>query len=405
MNRRRLALARTETQFVHEPQIVESPLHPISFPIYQTSTFAFHDTQEAAEMFAEQRSGHYYSRISNPTVEVFEEKMAILEHGEAAVAFGSGMAAVAAAVFAVAQRGDRVIASRTLYGGTYTLFTDVLPRFGISVDFVDGHDAEAFDRAIVRQDAQHSGGSTKLVYIETPGNPTLCIVDIAGVSAVAHKRGIPVAVDNTFATPYLQHPLKLGADMVLHSTTKYINGHGDGIGGVLIGSKDHVKQARKVMLKGIGAPLSPFNAWLNLRGLKTLPARMERHSDNALRIAEFLKTHRKVEKVYYPGLPDHPYHALAKEQMARFGGMVGFDVKGGRAAGEKLMNSLEVITLAVSLGDPDTLIEHPASMTHASFSTEELAKAGIGEGFVRLSVGLEHPDDLIDDLKKALDRI
>ena len=366
----------------------------VAAPIYQSSTFAFHTAQEGAQIFAGEREGYVYTRLGNPTQSALEREMAFLEGGEAALAFASGMAAISTAVLAIVSPGESVVSSRTLYGGTHKLFKELFARLGLEILDVEGTEVANFERA-VRSD-------TKLIYIETPSNPTLSLVDIAAAAEIAHAHGALLMVDNTFATPYYQSPIALGADIVMHSATKYIGGHGDTIGGIIVGRKELLDFIRKEVLRDLGGCISPFNAWLLLRGLKTLPLRMERHMFNAMRVAKYLSFHPKVARVWYPGLSTHPQHELACKQMSGFGGMVAFELKGGRCAGERMMNSAKLMTLAVSLGDVDTLIEHPATMTHATYSAEELAKIGISEGMVRLSVGIEDISDLIDELSESL---
>jgi methionine-gamma-lyase len=369
----------------------------VSEPIYQSSTFAFHTAEEGAAIFAGEREGYFYTRLGNPTQAAFEREMSFLEGGEAALATGSGMAATTTAVLTLVGAGDNIVAAHTLYGGTHKLFNELLPRFGVEARTIDANDPEALARAIDKK--------TKLLFVETPANPTLSIVDLALCVRECGRHGIPLFVDNTFATPYYQRPLQMGADVVIHSATKYIGGHGDTVAGVIVGKKDFIRRARFEMMRDLGGILSPFNAWLLLRGLKTLPVRMERHSENAMQIAQFLNFHPKVARVWYPGLRTHPQHEIAARQMSGFGGMLAFELKGGRAAGVTLLNSVELLTLAVSLGDCDTLIEHPASMTHSTYSTEELAAVGISDGLVRLSVGIEGVQDLIADLDQSLARV
>jgi methionine-gamma-lyase len=369
----------------------------ISTPIYQSSTFAFHTAEEGAAIFAGEREGYFYTRLGNPTQAALEREMAFLERGEAALATGSGMAATSTAVFSLVRAGDNILAAHTLYGGTHKLFNELLPRFGVEARTVEANDPEQIARAVDQK--------TRLLFVETPANPTLDIVDLRLCVRECRRHGIPLFVDNTFATPYYQRPLEFGADVVIHSATKYIGGHGDTVAGVIVGRKDFVHQARMEIIRDLGGIISPFNAWLLLRGLKTLPVRMERHSENAMQIAQFLNFHPKVARVWYPGLRTHPQHEIAARQMGGFGGMLAFELKGGRAAGVTLLNSVELMTLAVSLGDCDTLIEHPASMTHSTYSAEELAQVGISDGLVRLSVGLEGVQDLIADLDQALARV
>jgi methionine-gamma-lyase len=374
-----------------------APIRAVSTPIYQSSTFAFENAAQGAAIFAGEQEGYFYTRLGNPTVTALEMEMAYLEGGDAAIAFGSGMAATSGIALALCKQGDRIVASDTLYGGTHNLFVETLPKFGIEVTEVDARDPANIERAI--------DGRTRLLFIETPANPTLHLVDIEAVARIARAHGIPLAVDNTFATPFLQNPIALGADIVMHSATKYIGGHGDTVAGIVVGSKEFIAAARADVLRDFGGIISPFNAWLLLRGLKTLPVRMEKHCENAMEIAQFLAYHPKIDRVAYPGLRTHPQHDLAGRQMRGMGGMISFEVKGGREAGRVLMDSVQLCTLAVSLGDVDTLIEHPATMTHSTYSEEALIAVGITPGLVRLSVGLEDVDDLVWDLRQALARL
>jgi methionine-gamma-lyase len=385
-----------ETDVVHGGQHPDKRTGALAPPIYQTSTFAFRDADHGARLFKEEEEGFIYTRISNPNINLLAKKIALLEGAEAGSIFASGLAAIFNAVVAVTKSGGHIVSDDTIYGGTFALLKEYMPDFGIEVTFVDATDLNKVAEAIKNE--------TTMLFIETPANPTLKIINIAECAKLARAKNILLCVDNTFATPYLQKPVDLGADIVVHSTTKYLNGHGDIIGGAVVGKKDYNK---KMWDKGkeIGASISPFNAWLVLRGLKTLAVRMDRHCSNAMKIAQYLAKHKKVEQVYYPGLPSHPGHELAVKQMTGFGGMIGFDVAGGKKAGKVLMNGVKLCTLAVSLGDVDTLIEHPASMTHSSYNDEELAACKIGTGFVRISVGLEHVDDIIEDLEQALNKI
>ncbi len=385
-----------DTHVVHGGQHPDGQTGALSPPIYQTSTFVFRDADHGARLFKQEEEGHIYTRLSNPTIDLLSAKIALLESAEAGSIFASGLAAVFNVVVATVKSGENVVSDDTIYGGTFTLFRNVLPRLGIEVKFANAADPERFGSAF--------DDRTRLVFVETPANPTLKIIDIAAVSKKTREKGVPLCVDNTFATPCLQRPIELGADIVVHSATKYFGGHGDIIGGVAVGKNEFIKGMWKYA-KDVGASISPFNAWLILRGLKTLAVRMERHCVNARKIAEYLDRHEKVDKVYYPGLKSHPGHEIAQRQMSDFGGMIGFDVKGGKEAGKRMMNSVKLCTLAVSLGDVDTLIEHPGSMTHSGYSESELLECGIKPGFVRLSVGVEHVDDIIADLAQALDRI
>ena len=321
--------------------------------------------------------------------------MRVLENGEAALATSSGIAAISTTILTMCGQGDHIVASDTLYGCTYALLSHTLPKFGIEVTFVRANDPANIKAAMKP--------NTKMVYVETPANPTLAMIDLEAAANVAHEGGAMLVVDNTFMSPYCQRPLELGADIVVHSVTKYINGHGDVIGGVIVGPADFLVPARLVGVKDItGGVMSPFNAWLTLRGLKTLHVRMERHCSNAMKVAKYLESNPNVEAVFYPGLPSHPQHELAKKQMSNFGGMISFEIKGGIEAGRKVMDSVELCMLAVSLGDTETLIQHPASMTHSPVPAEERLKAGITDGLIRISVGLETPEDIIADLEQAI---
>ena len=385
-----------ETKIVHGGQHPDKMTGAITPPIYQTSTFAFRDADHGARVFSGEEEGYIYTRLGNPTIDLLAGKIALLESTEAGMIFASGLSAIFNVVATTAKTGEHIVSDNTIYGGTFALFKNVLPRFGIETTFIDASNISEVTAALRE--------NTKLIFIETPANPTLKIIDIAQCAKIACDKNIPLCVDNTFATPYLQRPIEQGADIVLHSLTKYFGGHGDIIGGAVAGKKEFIKELWEIG-KEIGGSNSPFNAWLVLRGLKTLAVRMEKHCDNAMEIAEYLSKHNKVEKIYYPGLPTHPGHDLAKKQMSKFGGMIGFDVKGGKEAGKIVMNSVKLCILAVSLGDVDTLIEHPASMTHFTYSDEELLKCGIKPGYIRISVGLENAADLIADLEQALSKI
>jgi methionine-gamma-lyase len=382
-----------ESKIVHGGQHPDEATGALSPPIYQTSTFVFRDADHGARLFKEEEKGYIYTRLSNPTIDLLARKIALLESTDAGLFFSSGLAAIFNVVLNLVKSGEHVISDDTIYGGTFALFKNILPRMGIEVTFCDTAD--------INQVHSKIKANTKLVFTETPANPTLKVVDIAQCAQAVHQKNIPLCVDNTFATPYLQRPIELGADIVVHSATKYFGGHGDIIGGVVVGREDYIHGLWEDA-KEIGSCNAPFNAWLVLRGLKTLAVRMERHCDNAQKTAGYLEKHKKVEKVYYPGLPSSHGHDIAKKQMMKFGGMVGFDVQGGKAAGKKIMDAVKLCILAVSLGDADTLIEHPASMTHSTYTDEELKACGINPGYVRISVGLEHVDDIIEDLEQAL---
>lgn len=390
--------AGINTQMVHAGQKPDPVTGALSTPIYQTSTFVFDSAEQGAARFALEEPGYIYTRLGNPTQDQLEEKMAVLEHGEAGLAVASGMTAIAAPLWTLCSSGDHIVASNTLYGCTFALLSHAMPKFGIEVTFVDASDPANVDQAMK--------SNTKVVYVETPANPTMTVLNIKSLADIAHRGGAQLMVDNTFMSPYCQRPLDLGADIVVHSATKYLNGHGDVIAGIVVGKLDFVTQVRLLGVKDItGGCISPFNAWLILRGLKTLGVRMDRHSKNALTVAQHLATHPKVEAVHYPGLETHPQYALAKQQMDQFGGILSFEIKGGVEAGRKVMNSVELCSLAVSLGDTETLIQHPASMTHSPVPPEERLKAGITDGLIRLSVGLEDVADIIADLDQALAKI
>jgi methionine-gamma-lyase len=392
-----LSKAKFATLCVHGSGGVDVHTGAISIPIYQSSTFAFRNAKHGAALFAGEEEGYVYTRLGNPTQAALESEMAFLEGGEAALCFSSGMAAISGVILALCKNGENLISSDTVYGGTHNLYKESLPQWDIKVKEVNAVNPENIENNIDE--------NTKLIFIETPANPTLSLVDIPECAKIAKKNHIPLVVDNTFATPYLQRPIEMGADIIVHSATKYIGGHGDTIAGIVVGQKEFIDELRAKILRDLGAVISPLNAWLLLRGLKTLPVRMDRHCANSLEIAKFLALHPKIEWVKHPGLSTHPQHELASRQMKNYGGMVTFEIKGGRSAGEKLMNSVGLITLAVSLGDCDSLIEHPASMTHSTYTPEELEEVGITEGMIRLSVGLEDPSDIINDLKMALKKI
>lgn len=369
-------------------------------PIYQTSTFEFDSVEQGGARFAGQEEGYIYSRLGNPTVARVEAILAELENGEAALCTASGMGAITSALWSAVEAGDEIIASDTLYGCTYALLSHGITKFGVSVNFIDMADLDALKAALNEK--------TKVVYLETPCNPTLKVIDIAEVSRIAHEYnpGIRVIVDNTFATPYLQRPLDLGADTVVHSATKYLNGHGDVIAGVIVGKADYIATCRMFGVKDMtGAVMSPFNAFLMQRGLKTLDIRMDRHCANAMKVAKFLHDHPAVEKVYYPGLEDFEGYEIAKKQMSKPGAMMSIELKADRARVAAALNKLELCTIAVSLGDAETLVEHPASMTHSTYTAEELKASGISEGLVRISIGLEDPEDVIADFKKVFDEL
>ncbi len=379
----------------YDPAGAEGALTP---PLHLTSTFVFESAQEGGEMFAGEREGHFYSRISNPTTALLEQRIATLENGEAALATASGMGAITSTLWTFLEPGDELITDKTLYGCTFAFMRHGLGRFGITITHVDMTDPEELAQAI--------SSKTKIVYFETPANPNMRLVDIAAISAIAKQAGARCVVDNTYATPVITRPLELGADIVVHSATKYLGGHGDVVAGLVIGSTDDVSEIRLVGMKDMtGAVMSPFNAMLVLRGLKTLQIRMRQHTESAKAIATYLHTHDAVSQVFYPGLPTFSQHHLAKMQMDQFGGMIAIKLDGGYDAGLALMNGLNLIQRAVSLGDTETLIQHPASMTHSTYSPQERHDHGIDDGLVRISIGLEDEDDLLHDLESALESL
>lgn len=376
----------------YNPMEHEGALTP---PLHLTSTFAFETAEAGGEIFAGDRPGHIYSRISNPTLDLMERRVADLEGAEAGLALASGMGAITAIFWTLLSPGDEVIVDKTLYGCTFAFMHHGLRKFGITITHVDLTNPDNLTAAMTER--------TRLVYFETPANPNMRLVDISAVAAIAHAGGAQVVVDNTYATPYLTTPIALGADLVLHSATKYLGGHGDLVAGVVVGRAEAVSEIRLVGMKDMtGAVMAPFNAMLILRGLKTLALRMERHCASARVVAEWLEAHPEVAKVHYPGLAGFGQYALARRQMALPGAMIAFELKGGLEAGRRMMNGLRMIARAVSLGDAETLIQHPASMTHSTYTPEERAKHGIGDGLIRLSVGLEDVADILNDLDDAL---
>ena len=387
------------TQAIHGGHKKDPVSGALTTPIFQTSTFVFDSAEQGGRRFALEEDGFIYSRLGNPTNMQLEEKIALLEKGEACLSTASGMGAITSALWTALKAGDHIVASKTLYGCTYALLNHGISRYGVEVTFVDAANLDEV-RAAMKE-------NTKVVYLETPANPDLKLVDIEAVAKIGHEvGGCMVIVDNTFCTPYIQRPLELGADVVVHSATKYLNGHGDVIAGFVVGKKEFIDQVRLFGVKDMtGAVLSPFDAYLIMRGMKTLQIRMDRHTKNAMEVAKFLESHENVELVNYPGLESFQQYELAQKQMDMPGGMIAFEVKGGLEAGKKLLNSLELCTLAVSLGDCETLIQHPASMTHSPYTPEERAEAGISEGLIRISVGLEDAEDIIADLKQGLDRL
>ena len=419
-----------ETLQLHAGQVVDATTKSRAVPIYQTTSFVFEDTQEGAELFALQKAGNIYTRITNPTTSAFEERIAALEGGVGALATASGMAAITYTILALAHAGDHVVAASTIYGGTFNLLKETLPRYGITTTFVDIDNLEEVEAAIK--------DNTKLVLIETLGNPVINIPDIEKIAEIAHKHHIPLVADNTFATPYLINVFSHGVDIAVHSATKFIGGHGTTIGGVIVdsgkfdwaasgkfpqlveedpsyhnisytrdvGAVAFIVAARVQLLRDMGAALSPFNSFLLLQGLETLSLRVERHVQNAEKIVDFLVNHPKVDKVNYPKLPDSPYHALAEKYLPKgVGSIFTFHVKGGEAEARKVIDNLEIFSNLANVADAKSLVVHPATTTHAQLSDSDLEAAGVTKNQIRLSIGLENVDDLIEDLRLALEKI
>ncbi|HBT46436.1 MAG TPA: homocysteine synthase [Peptococcaceae bacterium] len=419
---------RFATLAVHAGQKPDPVTGARAVPIYQTTSYLFRNADHAASLFALQEEGYIYTRIGNPTTEVFEQRMAALEGGVGALATASGQAAITLAILNITSSGQEIVSSSSLYGGTYNLFNVTLSKLGIRVRFVDAADPEDLRRAINER--------TRAVYVETIGNPKLDVPDLEGVAAVAHEAGIPLIVDNTFATPYLCRPFEHGADIVVHSATKFIGGHGTSIGGVIVdsgkfdwrngkfpelvdpdpsyhgvsyadafGPSAYIVKARTQLLRDLGPSLSPFNAFLFLQGLETLPLRMERHSNSALQIARWLQEHPKVAWVSYPGLPGHPSFPRAQKYLPRgAGAIVTFGIRGGKEAGRRFIDNLKLFSLLANVGDAKSLVIHPASTTHQQLTAEEQLASGVTEDLVRLSIGLEDPEDLMADLDQALSK-
>lgn len=373
------------TRAIHDGQGADPRTGAVSVPIYATSTYL-------QDGIGEPREGYEYARVTNPTRTALEENLASLEGGTSAHVFGSGMAAITA-LLTMFRTGDHVVCSDNMYGGTVRLFDQILTRYGIEFTYVDSSDAKNVERAITAK--------TRLVHIETPTNPLMTLTDIRAVADVCHAKGVELSVDNTFMSPYFQQPIALGADIVMHSTTKFLNGHSDGLGGVLVATKPEQAETFAYVQKCTGGILSPFESWLVLRGVKTLAVRMEQHEKNGRAVAEFLAQHKNVKKVFYPGLPTHPQHELAKKQMTGFGAVITWET-GSLATAGQLLKRVKLCTLGESLGGVETLISHPASMTHAALGEEGRAKIGLTDGMVRISVGIEDVEDLIADLAQAL---
>ncbi|HEU0196068.1 MAG TPA: O-succinylhomoserine sulfhydrylase [Nevskiaceae bacterium] len=366
-----------------------------SASIHATSSFVFDSAEQMAEVFAGREPGYIYSRFVNPTVRAFEDRLAAMEGGEACVATGSGMGAILSLCLTLLKTGDHILTSRTIFGSTMGLFERILGRFGIVTDYAESANPTAWRKAVTPD--------TRLLFAESPNNPLLGIVDIAALAEVAHAAGAQLVIDNCFLTPALQNPLALGADLVIHSATKYIDGQGRCVGGAVVGKRDTVGDQVFRFLRTAGTSLSPFNAWVFLKGLETLAVRMRAHCENAQKLAEWLEAQTQVERVYYLGLPSHPQHELACRQQRGFGGMVSFDVKGGREAAWRVIDACRLLSITSNLGDTRSTITHPASTTHGRISEEARRVAGIGQGLLRISVGLEDVDDVIADLAHGLD--
>lgn len=378
----------------------ENAFGALAPPIFQTSTFKFESAEQGGARFSGVEDGYMYTRLGNPTVTALEEKIALLEGGEGYVAFSSGMGAISGTMLTILSSGDHLIADKVLYGCTYDLFNNTFPRLGIEVEFIDTSNKEELKSSL--------RPNTKAVYFETPANPSMKVIDIKNVADISHKinPSCLVVVDNTFSTPYITRPLSLGVDIVVHSATKYLNGHGDVVAGLSISNLKLISKIRSEGLKDItGAVMSPFDAFLVMRGLKTLKIRMEAHCSNAMKLALYLEKHEKVQRVFYPGLKSNEGYNIATSQMNLYGAVISFEVLGGFEAAKSLLNNLKICVLAVSLGDAETLIQHPASMTHCAYSKEEREAAGFSDGLIRLSVGLEDIDDIINDFEEALKRI
>jgi methionine-gamma-lyase len=383
---------RVATRLVHAGHRAD-PTGAVTVPIYQTSTFAFRNARHGAALFSGEEKGYIYTRIANPTIQALEECIAELENGYGGIATSSGMGAVSATYMALLDQGSHMVSTASVYGPSRGLVETHLARFGVTATFVDTSDVENLRRAM--------RPNTRLVYVETPSNPAMMVTDIRAAAEIAHTHGCPLVVDNTFASPYLQKPLELGADVSLHSVTKFINGHADVVGGIVVARTEEMWKRIRTMMVNLGSNMDPHQAYLVLRGVKTLGVRIDRAQQGAMAVARWLESRPEVAWVRYIGLPSHPQHELARRQMSGFGAMIAFELKGGLEAGRAVMDHIQVATLAVSLGGVETLIEHPASMTHAGMSRAHRLEAGISDGLVRYAVGIEHEDDLIADLEEA----
>ena len=419
-----------DTIALHGGQEPDSATHSRAVPIYQTSSYTFENSQHAANLFGLKEFGNIYTRLMNPTTDVLEKRIAMLEGGIGALAVASGQAAITLAVLNITKPGDEIVASSALYGGTYNLFAHTLKRLGIKTHFVESGKPEDFDKLV--------NENTKLFYTEAVGNPKLNIINIEKLARIAHKNHVPLFVDNTVPTPYLFQPIKYGADIIIHSATKFIGGHGTSLGGIIVdsgnfdwfgaskspeltlpdesyhgviytrdfGKAAYITKARIQLLRDMGPAISPFNAFMLIQGLETLHLRMQRHSENALKVAKFLKTHNKVSWVNYPGLPDHPDYELGQKVMPKGqGALIGFGIKGGKAAGIKFIDNVKLLSHLANIGDAKSLVIHPASTTHQQLTEEEKLSTGVTDDFIRLSIGIEDADDLIEDINQSLNAV
>ncbi|MCP5381216.1 MAG: methionine gamma-lyase [Kordiimonadaceae bacterium] len=394
-NENKLGFATRAIHLGYDPATSDGALVP---PVYMTSTFAFETAEQGGDIFAGEIPGHVYSRISNPTLSLLEQRLASLEGAEAAMATASGMGAITSTLWTLLEQGDEIIVDKTLYGCTFSFFRHGLTKFGVSIKHVDMKNPENIRGQI--------SDKTKVIYFETPANPNMRLVDIEAVCKIAKEHNITTVVDNTYATPYLTRPIALGADIVVHSATKYLGGHGDLIAGIIAGTEEMITRIRLEGVKDMtGAVMAPLTAYQIMRGLKTLEIRMDRHCSSAEKVAEMLESHPAITKVYYPGLISFEQHNVAARQMSKPGGMIAFELAGGLATGMRFMNDLKLVKRAVSLGDVDTLIQHPASMTHSTYTSEERAEHDISDSLIRISIGLETPEDIMQDLRSALDNI
>ena len=386
-----------ETQAIHSGRINDEQFGSLATPLYQTSTFIFDNAEQGAKRFAGESEGYIYTRLGNPTTRQLEMRVAEMEGMEDAAATATGMAAVSGALLANLSCGDHVISSKAVYGCSFALMSHMLTKFGIEVSFVDMTDPEAIEKEIRT--------NTKVVFLESPINPNLVVLDLEKILAVTKKHNLISIVDNTLMTPVLQQPAKYGADIIIHSATKYLNGHGDVVAGIICGKAEMIEHIKLTALKDIGATMSPHDAWLILRDLKTLPIRVERHCQNALQVAEFLESHPAVSKVYYPGLKSHSGYQFIGNQMKAAGGVIAFELNTDIEGGAAFINRMGLFSIAVSLGDAESLIQHPASMTHSPYTPEERRDAGISDSLIRISAGLENAEDMIADLKQSLDQV